>query len=174
MTLKTKHIRLAKDPLCLSPFLDKSRRPEHVAEHARQQLRQLGYTLRRKRGPSGWKTKRMSTTLRRVVWLGVNFDERAPIDQAALLMHELCHARQMRVYSRFLARYIADSRFRWAMEAQAYRESVRAMRSMGAPKQRIRNYSHGRAEAIIRGYFILGRRLRRAIRKNTEGIVRLK
>lgn len=171
MTLKKKHISLAQDSLCLSPFLEKPRKPWDVEAYADEQLEALGYRYVYKRGLADWKVRRMSMALRRQIRWGVGFRDKPQIDRARDKMHELAHARQYRVYRSFLARYITDPRFRWAMEAQAYRESARALRSMGVPPSRLRNYINGRAETIIRGYFILGLRLRRSIRKHTAGIV---
>lgn len=174
MRLRASDIRLAKSPLALDRFLLEPRTPEQVIEYAQKRLANMGYTIKRKRGPKGWKSRRMTTTLRRTIWLGVGWDGKLARDKAATLMHELVHAEQWWIHQGFLARYIASPRFRWAMEVQAYRESVRTYRAVGFTGPGLERYIQARANTIIRSYFMIGRRLRRDIRKNTAGIVRLK
>ncbi len=174
MRLRAKDITFARSPEYLDPYLSVSRGArtrEKIIQHATAELHELGYKLKKKKGPKGWKAKRMSTTLWRTVWLGVNWDSKSPHEQAATLMHELVHARQYRGIKRFLPRYVADSRFRFAVETHAYRETCRAYRAMGLSERSIKAYAEDLPNRFIKSYWILGRRMRKAVRRYMERIV---
>ena len=169
--LRSKDLTLARSSKLLSSTLKKRHNAEYLITHATSELKKLGYRLRLKKGPSGWKSKRMTTALRKTIWLGVGWASRPAVDRAATLMHELVHARQYRYYTAFLARYIADSRFRFAMEAQAYRETIRAYRSMRYSETALKKHARDLPRRFIKSYWILGRRMKKAVIRYMGAIV---
>lgn len=171
--LSSADIKLAKSREFLDDYLDRRRSPTELLEHCLAELDEMGYRLVKKKGSSNWKRKRLTTTLRRKIYLGVTWDKKTVAQQAALLAHELVHARQHRGLARFIWRYLADSTFRWAVEAQAYRETVRAWRAMGRDAETLRGISKSVTSSILKrgSYFILGRKLRRQIKSKTPAIV---
>lgn len=177
MKLRSKDIKLAKSTKYLSSTTRAGlrNRPEDLLDYATKCLGELGYRLKKKKGPKSWKAKRMTTTLRKTVFLGVNWDSKTPRDRAATLMHELVHANQSKTYGfwKWVSRYVASARFRFAMEAQAYRETCRAYRAMGLSERNVRNYADDLPNRFIKSYWILNRRMRKDVRKHMERIVLL-
>ena len=171
MRIRSKDRKLAKSSKLLSSTLNKHHSAEWLIAHATSELKKLGYTIRIKNGPSNWKAKRMTTALRKTIWLGVGWAKKRDVDQAATLMHELVHARQYRYYTAFLTRYVADARFRWAMETQAYRETIRAHRSMRFSESSVKKYASGLPSRFVKSYWILSRRMRKDVRKYMGKIV---
>lgn len=187
MRLRQQDLDLAKSTKHLSSITqtggrsnsggDYRRETVHTArqllDYAEGRLKELGYTLRKKNGSKNWKHKRMSTAGRKIIWLGVTWDEKTIWHKAATLMHELVHANQSRAYGfkRWLGYYIGSARFRFAMEAQAYRETCRAYRVMGRSERSIGEYAARLPNRFVKSYFIVGRRMRKDVRKWMPGIV---
>lgn len=80
------------------------------------------------------------TVSAKLVLLPHDWNERSAYRKALLLLHELVHVRQWRKYLFFGARWSTSPRFRVAMEAQAYRESVSAMVMLGYSDDSIADY----------------------------------
>ena len=173
MNIRKKDIARARSARYLSTYLGKMRAADDVAAYFLRRFRAMGYRMAYKKGPKGWKAARMTTTMRRTVYLGTNWAKKGADERAALLAHEYVHARQHRGYKGFLARYVFDSRFRWAVEAQAYRESVRAYRAMGRTEPALREYAENLPGRFIKNYVIGGRRMRKGVRRHMPGIVML-
>lgn len=100
------------------------------------------FALKKKSSHFGSRFSKMSTTYYREIRVGSRWEEFSVAKKAAVLKHEIVHAKQWRHYGqvRFAAKYIFSARFRWSMEVQAYRESVRAYRTLGALESWLREY----------------------------------
>jgi hypothetical protein len=173
--LEDRHLKFARSTRYLSHYVRAGvhRTPAQVKQYAQRELKKLGYKLRKKRGPSSWKTKRMTTKGLRTVYLGVEWDEKTPEYQAATLLHELGHANQDRGIRGWLRRYIFHPRFRICVEFQMYRENVRAYRAMGATEAQLLAYARKLPSMLIKSYVILNRGLRASIRQHMVQIVML-
>lgn len=147
--------------------------PQDLYDEARRRLVALGYRFVRKSKGNG-KLSRMSTTTRRTIWLGTNWPKKTIAEKAALLWHELTHARQMRRRRGWFFLYGADSLFRWAMEAQAYRVMIQVYRACGYTDRELRDYARALAKSLPRTYVIKRRSHRRHVESWTAAIVLLK
>lgn len=175
MRLRKKDISRAKSTRYLSAMTNPGTRqtPVQLVAYATDKLKSMGYKFRHKKGPKSWKAKRMSTTLRRTIWLGVGWMKKHIRDRAATLMHELTHALEAAAvgFARWVSLYVFDSRYRFSVESQGYRSSVRAWRAMGITEGALRDYANDLPGRFIKSYWILGRRMRKDVRKNMPRIV---
>lgn len=112
----------------------------------------MGLALEKKSG--GSKLARMSTTYYGSIRLGSKYDSLSDEWKSVLLAHELVHARQWRHFGRrtFRTRYLFWTRWRWAIEVQAYRESVRMLIALGASKGLIESYIDARTKSLLSNY----------------------
>jgi hypothetical protein len=155
----------------LNPELEVSWSAAELRDHYLKKLRAMGYRFVQKRGPSGWRLKRFTVTYRRVIYLGVGWSVMSDHGQAQLLAHEYVHALQWRHERAFGLRYAFDQRFRWAMETQAYRESVRAYRATGFGSTSVRRYADRVADSYARGYLVVGQKLKAGILREMPAIM---
>ena len=102
----------------------KGKTGEELVELAWGEFEKKGYrTVHRPR------SKTHTTTLAFTLYLGHGFDDKDPIEQAALLWHENVHANQWRDLGLiFAARYL-NAKWRWAYEIQGYRQQYRIYRA---------------------------------------------
>jgi len=109
---------------------------------------------------------KMTTTYYKQVRLGSDWPNYNVYQKANTLVHEAVHARQWRSYGRyrFGTWYLRRPRWRWAMEMQGYRESMRwsiiNLHGRRASSRRIEAEIKRRADAVtgilVNGY-VLGR-----------------
>ena len=79
-----------------------------------------------------------SMTLAFTLYLGDGFEKKSPIDQAALLWHEIVHMKQWRrLKAAFAVGYIS-AKWRWVWETHGYRQQFRVYLSQGVSEKRIR------------------------------------
>lgn len=75
-----------------------------------------------------------TTTMAITLWLGEGFPTYHEKFQAAVLWHEIVHARQWRdPKNAFPLRYI-NRRWQWAFEVQGYRQQIRVTRALSGDK----------------------------------------
>lgn len=75
-----------------------------------------------------------TTTMGITIFLSVNFNEFDKEDQAAILWHEIVHAKQWHDSSNvFPLRYL-NRRWQWAFEVQGYRQQIRVVRELRGEK----------------------------------------
>ena len=105
---------------------------------------------------------KFATTLYTQIRVPHGFGDWGTASKAILLAHELVHVRQWRSMRarNFGARYIFSPRFRWSMEMQAYRETVRAQLLMGWTETAVANAIEQRADKLFADYSL------RTIRRN--------
>ena len=175
MRLRKSDLTHAKSAKYLSPKTrpGSQRTPEELIQYATAKLKAMGYRFKHKRGPKSWKAKRMSTTLRRTIWLGVGWLKKKLIDRAALLMHELTHALEAAAvgFWKWVSKYVLDSRYRFAVESQGYRSSIRAWRAMGVSERGLQDYADDLPGRFVKSYWILGRGMRKEVRRHMPRIV---
>ncbi len=173
MKLRKRDIALAESRRFLSPRLEQDWEgsAQELHDQCEDQLVALGYRFVYKKGPKSWRWKRFTTTMRRRIYLGVGWRKKNIRNRATILAHELVHALQWKGLRAFGTRYVLSTRFRWAVETQAYRESCRAMRAMGMAEQAVQAYASEVPGRLIKGYAILNRRLRKDIRDQMVDIV---
>jgi hypothetical protein len=125
---------------------------------AEKWARDAGYVIKPKTSFFGSRFSKMTTTYYKEIRVGDGWAGYTPPKKASILKHEIVHAKQWRHYGRgtFGARYIFSARFRWAMEVQAYRESVRAYRTLGAKESWLRTYATKDVPDILWQNYMLG------------------
>jgi hypothetical protein len=141
--------------------------------------RELGMNLVIK-SSSRMRLSKMTTTYYREIRLGSGWNDYAPDVRAAILVHEAVHARQWRGYgaSRFGLYYASNPRWRWSIEMQGYRESVRwaviAMNAAQLPaaaiEGRIDEYIGDCTQSLVTAYS-LGRISKSNLRRHTQEIL---
>lgn len=155
MRLSDHDLRLARDTRCFLTDIEQYDTPQKMYDFAVRELENMGYKLVPKRSTRisrRWRIKRFTTTWPRRIALGVNWKEKPLIDKAILLMHELVHAIQSRIYRSFYARYVTDKGFRFAVEAQAYRFGCRVYQILGGNRRQVYGMAARKAQSL-RAYF---------------------
>lgn len=151
MKLRLDDLDLARDDSTADPNLadPPSGRwtPATLLEHLHDELARYDVTLKPKVAKTG-RFARLTTTYYQHVRVPEDWDERGTLGQVLTLAHELVHVRQWRKYgrARFGGRYVFSPRWRWAMEVQAYRESIRVRKVLGMGKGEAEQYA-GRVAA---------------------------
>jgi hypothetical protein len=150
MRLKRRHIREARRRSDLADKIPSN--ASAIVKVATALIIYMGWRLQPKPGllKGGWK---WATTLRRTVWLQAGWPKYSTAKKARVLMHELVHIRQRRRlgHARFVARWLR-TRYRWALETAAYRETIRTMRAMGASDKTIRAAVNHRVAKLRTSY----------------------
>lgn len=163
MKLRTKDIELARDDRYQDPFIATLAQqrwremmtadPDDLIERFKREAALLGVGFESK-PDAGTKLSRMSTTYYATIRLGTNFEGKDAKNQAITLGHELLHARQWRGFgrSKFRTRYMFWPRWRWAIEMQAYRESIRIMLALGYTRDDCERYAISRVSSMLSSY----------------------
>lgn len=117
-----------------------------------------GYVIKQKTSFFGSRFSKMTTTYYKEIRVGDGWEGYSVPKKASILKHEIVHAQQWRNFGRaeFGSRYVFSARFRWAMEVQAYRESVRAYRTLGATEKWLRNYATREVPDVLWQNYMLG------------------
>jgi len=125
---------------------------------AEKWARDNGYVIKPKTSFFGSRFSKMTTTYYKEIRVGDGWEDYSIPRKASVLRHEIVHAKQWRHFGRasFGANYIFSARFRWAMEVQAYRESVRAYRVLGAKEDWLRNYATREVPDVLWQNYMLG------------------
>lgn len=105
---------------------------------------------------NGFKQSRMTTSRNERILLDCEWPRFSTRKKATVLAHEAVHYRQRDRFggTRFELKYISDARFRVAMEASAYRESMFANFILGASEDWCRRYAKRIPGLLRRNYFI--------------------
>jgi len=153
------HRNIARRATNLDPYLLQvdNLRPTQLFDYAMSKVNEAGVKLVHKT-PLNPKSRLASftTTYFREIRLGVNYNDRPTASKASLLMHELVHVRQWREYGpvNFATNYVLVPGFRWAVEVQAYRESIRAQRTMRTSTHDATMYAHEVAFSLYNNYML--------------------
>jgi len=155
--LRDKDIRIAQSQRFRDDALDRSWNgdAEGLIARWKAEARTMKVAIEYKSSHFG-RWSKLSTTFYRSIRLGTTFKSRPPEWQAVTMGHEIFHARQWRGYgpSKFRTRYLFWTRWRWAIEVQAYCESVRVLVALGANDDTIRDYIADRPAVLWRNYAI--------------------
>ncbi len=160
LKIRDKHIALARNDSCLNAKLDELTSAKQMLAYYEKELKRRGMKLIPKSTVFGLDWARMTTTLRRNIYIGVNYERYSTRRKAAVLAHEFVHVKQWDKYRRFGLRYLFSARFGWAMEMQAYRETIRVKKLLGYREKYIEAYVNERAGRLWRGYKLM-RQIRR-------------
>lgn len=156
-------VDLALDSRLHDPVLDESWKgePERLKVHYRKEWERYGVKAVYKSTSYG-RLSKMTTTYYRKIRLGTGYAKAEPEWQAVTDAHETVHVRQWRRWgrNRFRTRYLFWTRWRWAIEVQAYAESVRALVALGASESKIRDYITRRPKVLWDNYAL------KSLRKN--------
>lgn len=133
--------------------------PEKMLAHCLAELQRYGVRIAKK-APMKTKYARMTTAFYRQVRVGTTWDRKSTAAKAVTLAHELVHIRQWRHFGRiaFGSSYVFSARWRWAMEMNAYRESMRAMKILGYSKTHRKNSATTRGPSMYGTYALRGLR----------------
>lgn len=166
-----KHIELAKDSACLNRNLDDLDTPAKMLAYYESEARRRGIRIIPKSSLFGADWARMTTTFRWNIRVGTNYAKYNITDKALNLAHEFVHVRQWDKYFAFGPRYLG-ARFGWSMEMQAYRESMRALKVLGADREFRTMYADARAGILWDSYKLMRQIRHKEIRKHTGAILR--
>lgn len=147
MKITDKYVELAKSNENWDPEVMQLKSARSIIDYTTKKMQSLGVTLiQKKSSKMQWST--MTTAMYRDVYLGSGWEDKSMAGKAQTLSHELVHLRQWRKYGpiRFALRYIFSSRFRWAMEIQAYRMSVAVRKTLRV--RATREYINARPEKL--------------------------
>lgn len=123
---------------------------------------------------------KMTTTYFKEIRLGSGWPNYNEYQKANTLVHEAVHARQWRSYGRFRfgTWYLRRPRWRWAIEMQGYRESMRwaiiNLHAQRRPLKDIESEIQRRADEVAKiliGGYVLGRVSRRDRKVHTKRIM---
>lgn len=123
-----------------------------------EQLVELGFAEIKSMGYNIWYRKliKPTTTMPITLYLGANFRDYGPIDQAAVLWHEIVHALQWRDPKNvFPLRYI-NRRWQWAFETQGYRQQCRVYRALMGDKK-AKEFARGVPERMMKKPYTMRR-----------------
>lgn len=154
--LRSQDLALARDESYHDPTIERGRwEASELIERFELLADRMGVAIDRK-GDNGTPLSRMSTTYYTTIRLGTSYDDKSPAWQAVTLGHELCHARQWRGYGRstFRTRYLFWPRWRWSIEMQAYRESIRVMMALRFKASTIADFIDERPDVLLDKYAI--------------------
>ncbi len=170
--IRSKDVKLAKDCRHLRLDYDSFKSVEQLREYIDHLVIDgFGMRIEKKTSRANVMSK-FTTTYYKEMRLGIDFDELDEPIQAVVMAHELVHVYQWRHYGRakFGPKYVMSGRFRWAMEMQAYRESVRWRKLMNDSK--LDQYCKDRWEVLWREYFLWPTLRRDHVRNKTRKILR--
>ncbi len=173
LKLRASDLKLANDDSLFDPdvFIDsrtgEKRTAEQVIHWCETKARGLGMKIVQK-PKSSLKLSKFGSTYYGEIRLPMDYNKRSAWRNAALWAHEIMHALQWRKYKRFGSRYIFNTRWRWAIEMQCYRVSVRAWRHFGKNPT---NYIDGQPDSMRNSYACKMIR-QRDIEKHTVAILR--
>lgn len=136
ISIRGRDRRLAADPKVIDKRYCRPTNPEAMLAKARREAKRRGLRLYIRRKNLPFDLSKSATSWRRSIALPTNWRKRKTWDQAALLVHELAHARQRKRYgdNRFRWWYLRP-RKRWALEVQAYRQHVWAFVMLGGSEK---------------------------------------
>jgi hypothetical protein len=142
LKLRDDDVKLGSTAIFLDRDLaDFGRDSDRMLKDAFTWAKEHGYVIRQKSSLFG-RLSKMSTTYYKEIRVGSRWETFTVAKKAAVLKHEIVHAKQWHHFGQatFGTKYIFSARFRWAMEVQAYRESTRAYRTLGATEPWLREY----------------------------------
>lgn len=127
MRLHSGFLALARDSRHNNKYLKRYTTPQDVFDRYIPYFEdELGLELKEK-DSNFLRLSKMTTTYFNEIRLGANWSEYSDYQKANIYVHEAVHARQWRTVGRFRfgTWYLRRPRWRWAIEMQGYRESVR-------------------------------------------------
>lgn len=155
LRIRKKDLKLASSRVHRDPVLDKDHRGKAhaLSLHYRRTWKRYGVTPVYKSTFWG-RLSKMSTTYYKQVRLGTTYRKLSDGGKALTDGHETVHVKQWRHYGRstFRTRYLFWTRWRWAVEVQAYAESVRVLVALGARDEEIREYITSRPTVLWEKY----------------------
>lgn len=171
LRLRQKDLALAYENRALNERLQSFREPEEMLVHYRAQAKQKDIRLVPKSTLLGPQWQALTTTFPNSIRLGKGFDKKSATDKALIMAHEFVHVRQWDLYRNFGARYLGP-RFGWAMEMQAYRESVRGRFALGFSQKEVERWIERMPDILWRNYLLLRQIQRRELQQATLEVLR--
>lgn len=173
LRLRRKHIDLALSDHHLNKNLAKLDTPEKMIEHYEKRAKKKGLKVRPKSSFFGPNFQKMTTTYWRQIRLGKNYPTYPPIVQGPLWSHEWVHVEGWGYYGvvRFAAMYLG-ARKSWALEMQAYRESIRAKKVLGVSSKEIDEFINDMVKSIWKGYPLMRQIRWKDFKKQTLYVLR--
>jgi hypothetical protein len=170
LRLRSRHIRLARSSACLNPNLRHLDRAAEMLTHYEDAIAARGMVIVPKSSRLPWWVK-LTTTFRRSVRTGDGYEDLDTQRRALILAHEFVHVLQWRKYLSFGPRYLG-ARFGWAMEVQAYRESMRARKVLRFSYESRARYARDMPDRLWDGYPLLRQIRRKDLRRWTRELLR--
>lgn len=154
LKIKDRHIKLALSDRCLNPNIDQLDTSEKMLAYYEAEARRRGIRIIPKAGLFGSDWSKLTTTFWWNIRAGKNYESYSTQGKAGVLAHEWVHVVQWDVYPFFGPRYLGP-RWGWAMEMQAYRETIRAMKVRSYTEKEMQDYVDGRAASLWKSYRLM-------------------
>jgi|JQIA01.1.fsa_nt_gb hypothetical protein len=153
--LSSKYRRWMRDESFLEPLLYELDTPEKMLEYYEDFFHKRRIRMVQKDCTKS-KYSRVTTSRNNELQLDCEFPNFSVRKKATLFAHEAVHYRQRDRFgpTKFELQYVADARFRVAMEGSAFRESMSAHRALGASDEWCRKYAERIPSHMKRIYFI--------------------
>ena len=153
--LSSKYRRWMRDESFLEPKLYELDTPEKMYEYYEDFFLKRRIRMVQKKCTNS-KYSRVTTSRNKELQLDCEFPQFSVRKKATLFAHEAVHYRQRDRFgaTKFELQYVADARFRVAMEAAAFRESMCAHRALGQSEAWCRRYAE-RIPAHMRRIYLI-------------------
>lgn len=154
--VRSSDYRLARSTRLRDRALDRRREADWLLDRWEAEAERMGVTILPKTSLFGVRWQSLSTAFYKQIRTGKSYASRPPEWRAVTLGHEIYHSRQWRAWgrTRFRTRYLFSGRFRLAIEAQAYAESVRILVAQGASRRTVDDYIDRVTSKFARTYWL--------------------
>ncbi len=159
LKIRARHEKLALSDSCLDSEISTLDTPEKMLAHYERKAKKRGIKIIPKTSRfRNW--SKMTTTFRWNIRAGRDYESYSTQQKAITLTHEWPHVEQWDTYLLFGPRYLG-ARWGWAMEMQAYRQTIRGMKALGFKRNEIDQYIKSRADSLWEHYWLM-RQIRRS------------
>jgi len=170
LKIKSKHKKLALSNKCLDKGIYTLDTAEKMLAHYERKAEKRGIKIIPKTSRFGnW--SKMTTTFRWNIRAGQDYESLSTQRKALVLAHEFPHVEQWDTYRLFGPRYLG-ARWGWAMEMQAYRQSIRAMKVLGFKADEVERYIRKMPNILWKSYWLMRQIRRRDFDRITLKVLR--
>ena len=153
LKIRSRHKKLALSDDCLDKRVFQLDTPEKMLEHYERRAEKMGIKIIPKTSSlRNW--SKMTTTFRWNIRAGHDYESYSTQRKALTLCHEFVHVDQWDIYRLFGPRYLG-ARWGWAMEMQAYRQTLRGKKALGFTDAEIEQYIRATPDALWKSYWLM-------------------
>jgi hypothetical protein len=145
-------------------------RPDQIIEMLEEWYKRNGIKLKENPNLKSWPFN-LSTAYRKTLRLQAGWKDLSDPSKAAVFAHERVHYMQRSVIKNFSAKYVTSARFLLAVETQAYREEMRAWRSMGAGRGFLNGFVQDLPKRLKKSYITVPMLDFREVKKHVRKVL---